>query len=1197
VSAPQSENRFAWCLNIQSSPAITSATMDLPVAAAATLGAVYTARIKSWPQALQTSLPNLFYGFADIQGAEFVLSNVDGALDPTLEWRLVPVTLIHYDLDSDTAVTEFTGVITHVQFQNATAILTLGAINPALMNEQLPAATIDPVSNGPFTSSGTPGLPIPMIFGDDVPVKPPSLAVDTISDPGGYDYAVSHGKCIVTGAFLDSDQSLPGLEALGTWQDGPGNPTYVDPSHFDTSGVANVDQTARYGGDIGGVQLRFHPPGSTDWIYTSVATVNPVTAAQPSGAWAWYDAAAVTQPDNTTMARWPDKSGNARHALQPLGANRPLFRTGIVNGLPVVRFDAASSKYLVLPDISALTSGEIFIVVKITTDPPVTSAKSGLWHFSDATSSVSGFPATHYPFTDGTIYEAFGTDTRKTTVNPTPALTSWRVYNVSAASADWTNRLDGVQLTHTGTNAVSFSSTVYLGRSHGGTGDSFADYYLDGDVAEVIIYGGVLTSDQRTDIVKLLSDKYGLALSSSRSVLNIATVDPVLVSGFTNLQTGVDPMITLPGSYQSISTGLLPVPADPGADITAVRTFSPEDGSFIVTASNPLYPTATTHIADVLATIITDSTWGLSAPDRITNLSNQQVINTSSFAAANVALGLAGLTGAISGALGYDQNQRRAGDVLDELMMMRGITSWLDGSQQWNVLVDTQPSAASKTFVLGPGATGGTAIPIKRVEFHGKTALDQAVRNVVLHWQTLGRDSSSKQAKFSPRDYARTSRAAVTGIGADRHFYSQWIRDPNIAEAVAFYLAEKLKGADETLIFAAGVEARDVALGEKITVSIPMDGISNVDFQVYAITKTLNEVTLSCFKVNDNAYTSPSGVVTSDPPDDTDFRVPADNGTNLIPNPGFAPPLGLFNVPHAWTLLAFGPPLSAFTPTTATSSGVAVDYDSTVLSEMVGGHYFKITWTSVPLSPSTSPAAIFSVPFAARAGRTDMCFFSVYCDQTDGVYLAIEELGLTQTAKLLPTIYDPTDTNGAGWGRYYARTRLKSDTTTVRLAICVNKDCTAQFDAADFRVTNGTTKTPPTWARHRAQALTLTTSAEVTFSGGTTATATNLIPAGAMVTGVVSRITQAFVFGTATGYSIGTAENIFAWGEDNTSGTPVLLTATALDSVTSAANYTVGGEIYFPTDTSVIVTGNGTITSGKIRLTVEYTLSGPASAA
>lgn len=58
---------------------------------------------------------------------------------------------------------------------------------------------------------------------------------------------------------------------------------------------------------------------------------------------AWYKADAITGlADNDPVATWLDSSGNNNHATQGAAADRPLYKTGIVNGLPVVRFDGVS---------------------------------------------------------------------------------------------------------------------------------------------------------------------------------------------------------------------------------------------------------------------------------------------------------------------------------------------------------------------------------------------------------------------------------------------------------------------------------------------------------------------------------------------------------------------------------------------------------------------------------------------------------------------------------------------------------------------------------------------------------------------------------------------------------------------------------------------------------------------------------------
>ena len=46
--------------------------------------------------------------------------------------------------------------------------------------------------------------------------------------------------------------------------------------------------------------------------------------------------------DGDPVGGWKDKSGNARHATQASGTNKPAFKTAIKNGLSAVRFDGVN---------------------------------------------------------------------------------------------------------------------------------------------------------------------------------------------------------------------------------------------------------------------------------------------------------------------------------------------------------------------------------------------------------------------------------------------------------------------------------------------------------------------------------------------------------------------------------------------------------------------------------------------------------------------------------------------------------------------------------------------------------------------------------------------------------------------------------------------------------------------------------------
>lgn len=217
-------------------------------------------------------------------------------------------------------------------------------------------------------------------------------------------------------------------------------------------------------------------------LFTDTAGTTPVAAAADA------------------VALWKDQSGLNNDFSQSTSGNRPTWRTSVVNSQHIVRFDG-SNDTLVGPSFSSLTASEMFVVVKIDTDPPGVNTAAGMWYFgSHATDS-------HYPFTDGTIYDAFGTTARKTTVNPTPALTSPRLYNVVSVSGEWTSFLDGTQIYTTATNTVGFATTTYIGSNVA------VDRCLDGDIAEFIIYNKKLSSAEKANVEAYIAARYALTIA------------------------------------------------------------------------------------------------------------------------------------------------------------------------------------------------------------------------------------------------------------------------------------------------------------------------------------------------------------------------------------------------------------------------------------------------------------------------------------------------------------------------------------------------------------------------------------------------------------------------------------------------------------------------------------------------------------
>lgn len=220
------------------------------------------------------------------------------------------------------------------------------------------------------------------------------------------------------------------------------------------------------------------------------STLSPFSPSSLSGLVEWLKADAIIGlADNDPISTWTASAGNNGTAA---GTVRPTYQTNELNGLPIVRFDGVND-LLSVGNFSALSAGEIFIVVKIPTDPPATG--KSLWAFGTPSDN-------YYPYSNGIIYDDWGSTVRKTTVDPTPSLASWRVYNVFSAANDWGSNLDGASLHTTATNTVGFLSTCYIGQTAG--------QYLACDIAELVMYNRKLTAPERAQVLGYLQDKYAL---------------------------------------------------------------------------------------------------------------------------------------------------------------------------------------------------------------------------------------------------------------------------------------------------------------------------------------------------------------------------------------------------------------------------------------------------------------------------------------------------------------------------------------------------------------------------------------------------------------------------------------------------------------------------------------------------------------
>jgi len=229
----------------------------------------------------------------------------------------------------------------------------------------------------------------------------------------------------------------------------------------------------------------------------------------------WLNANAITgKVTGDEISTWNDSSGNARNATGVVQQTlKPTYRSSDgPNSKPCVRMvraDNGQGGYFTLPDFLtglAATSGHAFSVVKLDNDPPGANsfAAPPLGDWGSSTDEYYCFPS------DNGIYDGWGSSARKTTGDPTTALTTWLVYEQRTASGAWSRRINaatsGGDFFSTGTNTVAWSSAPKIGRS------TSSNKFMHGLIAEIIFYNSVLGSTDYNSIKSYLNTKYGFSL-------------------------------------------------------------------------------------------------------------------------------------------------------------------------------------------------------------------------------------------------------------------------------------------------------------------------------------------------------------------------------------------------------------------------------------------------------------------------------------------------------------------------------------------------------------------------------------------------------------------------------------------------------------------------------------------------------------
>ncbi len=229
----------------------------------------------------------------------------------------------------------------------------------------------------------------------------------------------------------------------------------------------------------------------------------------------WLDASQVTATNNSTVATWPDASGNGNNFSAGTfnSGTSGTFRTNVQNSKPAFYFNGINQYFE-----RAFTNGintastTVFIVSRVeasgTYKSPITSRNNdrGFMVYALPTSNTWEF---WYGRGNGDhSYDAFGSD--QTTTN------AWSIIEYTATPSNVEIIVNNTSV-QAGNGGYRPSNSRPARIAAGNTDVDNVDFYFKGYIGDIAIYNEVVNAAKRNIISNALSWKYGITLTSNNA--------------------------------------------------------------------------------------------------------------------------------------------------------------------------------------------------------------------------------------------------------------------------------------------------------------------------------------------------------------------------------------------------------------------------------------------------------------------------------------------------------------------------------------------------------------------------------------------------------------------------------------------------------------------------------------------------------
>lgn len=217
---------------------------------------------------------------------------------------------------------------------------------------------------------------------------------------------------------------------------------------------------------------------------------------QITGCVLWLKADQINLTDGAAVGTWTDQSTAANSCTQSTVANKPVYHTNVINGLPAVQFDGIA-QYMSFTSTGAFVLPfSAFVVIRPTAD---TSAQ-----ISYATVLENGGGNNNGCFIavklTASVWGTF-TNADLSSGNALTSANNYLLETTGAASSTFLYQ-KGVQ--------VATSATSESGGSGGLGSNPLSSRWYKGYIAEAIVYNTVLSSPNRISVENYLISKYAL---------------------------------------------------------------------------------------------------------------------------------------------------------------------------------------------------------------------------------------------------------------------------------------------------------------------------------------------------------------------------------------------------------------------------------------------------------------------------------------------------------------------------------------------------------------------------------------------------------------------------------------------------------------------------------------------------------------